>query len=269
MDLQCHYTPLFCFLFQLLAVSEGSEKTVSGFVGKDVILPCRYDASYHGQLAICWGRGEIPSRGCNNEILSSDGTQVTGRTSQRYQLGSGLTEGDVSLTILNAQESDAGTYGCRVHIPGMFNDEKNTVKLTLIKSPVTTKAPESTSSTAHQAASGTWTTLKHTQDAGLEEANTTASSNTTIPMNSNGAELEGHHLAVLLLVMLLLLLAITFLILMRKRWKKAGELVGISPQLHTGVHYRNSESSQGLHSREIAVENIYQLDERDDYETCP
>lgn len=42
---------------------------------------------------------------------------------------------------------------------------------------------------------------------------------------------------------------------------------------HSGsaVLYSNSESSLGVHTREMAVENVYQIDdnERDDYEECP
>ncbi|CAK6956500.1 hepatitis A virus cellular receptor 1 homolog [Scomber scombrus] len=44
----------------------------------------------------------------------------------RYQLLGRVTDGDVSLTILNAQWSDAGVYGCRVKIPGWFDYKVNT-----------------------------------------------------------------------------------------------------------------------------------------------
>ena len=53
------------------------------------------------------------------------------RASSRYQLLGRLDEGDVSLTILNLRDSDAGRYGCRVEIPGWFNDDKHHFDLTI------------------------------------------------------------------------------------------------------------------------------------------
>uniref|UniRef100_A0AAZ3Q1U6 Uncharacterized protein n=1 Tax=Oncorhynchus tshawytscha TaxID=74940 RepID=A0AAZ3Q1U6_ONCTS len=47
------------------------------------------------------GRGAIPNSGCNKEIISSDGTKVTWRSSVRYHFFGVLKTGDVSLTILN------------------------------------------------------------------------------------------------------------------------------------------------------------------------
>lgn len=40
--------------------------------------------------------------------------------------------GDVSLTIRQVEESDSGTYGCRVEIPGWFNDHKHQMTLTVV-----------------------------------------------------------------------------------------------------------------------------------------
>ena len=115
-------------------VSECGTLQVVGVEGQNVTLPCRYDASYHGVLYMCWGRGAVPSYGCDDQILSSDGSAVTSRTSIRYLLSGDLKRGDISLTILNTTERDAGLYGCRVHIPGLFNDQKSEVRLTVEKS---------------------------------------------------------------------------------------------------------------------------------------
>ncbi|KAJ8408883.1 hypothetical protein AAFF_G00247010 [Aldrovandia affinis] len=267
MNVQCSYILSLWLLFHLLTVSECNIKTVNGLVGENVILPCRYDTSYHGGLHICWGRGEIPSSGCKNEIISTDGNKVTMRKSDRYQLLSGLKEGDVSLTITKAQESDAGVYGCRVHIPGLFNDQKDRVNLILTHAPVpATNASDSPSNVIEQTTIMMWATHNQTQGA-----NSSGSSDPAIPQNSEAAQLDSPQLAVLLTVLLLLLLVviIVFLLLMRKRWKKASELLGISQRPDNGVLYRNSESSLGLYTREMAVENIYQLDETEDYEMCP
>ncbi|CAI5651904.1 unnamed protein product [Oreochromis niloticus] len=40
-----------------------------------------------------------------------------------------LGRGDVSLTIRQVEEQDSGVYGCRVEIPGWFNDQKRHVTL--------------------------------------------------------------------------------------------------------------------------------------------
>lgn len=101
-------------------------------VGTDVTLTCNYDAQYYGRLSSCWGRGAIPNSGCASEVIKSDGTSVTSRLSERYLLMGDLGVGDVSLTIRRVEESDAGTYGCRVEIPGWFNDHKHEVTLTVV-----------------------------------------------------------------------------------------------------------------------------------------
>ncbi|KAJ8348389.1 hypothetical protein SKAU_G00269780 [Synaphobranchus kaupii] len=261
MDVHRSYILSLWLSFHLLTVSECTVKTVYGFVGEKVVLPCRYDISYHGELYSCWGRGEVPTYGCDKEIITSDGSKVTVRASPRYQFLGRLMDGDVSLTILDSQEHDTGIYGCRVHIKGLFNDQKETVHL------IITQAPVPTANATEQASTTTQATHNHTR--GHEGTNSTGSSDASIPQNSEGDQppMKSTQLAVLLPVFLLLLLAliIVFLLFMRKRWKKASEMLGISQQPTNGVLYSNSDSSLGLHSREMAVENIYQMDEGDDY----
>ena len=43
-----------------------------------------------------------------------------------------LSAGDVSLTIRQVEEGDSGMYGCRVDIPGWFNDHKHEQTLTVM-----------------------------------------------------------------------------------------------------------------------------------------
>uniref|UniRef100_A0A673BB62 Ig-like domain-containing protein n=1 Tax=Sphaeramia orbicularis TaxID=375764 RepID=A0A673BB62_9TELE len=107
---------------------------VTGFVGHNVTLPCSYDSQTHGvlMLSMCWGRGSIPNRGCAGEIIKTNGKSVTSSSSERYQLMGNLREGDVSLTIRQVEEGDSGTYGCRVDIPGWFNDHKHEITLTVV-----------------------------------------------------------------------------------------------------------------------------------------
>ncbi|XP_064181457.1 hepatitis A virus cellular receptor 1 homolog isoform X9 [Anguilla rostrata] len=130
-------------LFYLFPVGECT-RVVYGYLGHSVTLPCRYNAGYYGGLHMCWGRGYIPNSGCNNEIISTDGNKVTWRKLDRYNLLGRVKAGDVSLTIRNTVGSDAGIYGCRVHIPGWFNDQKDTVHLILTTAPTTTQPPGTT-----------------------------------------------------------------------------------------------------------------------------
>ncbi|XP_056450407.1 hepatitis A virus cellular receptor 1 homolog [Gadus chalcogrammus] len=112
-------------LLCLLSAAE-CDLDVLGTVGDDVTLPCKYDARANGLSCICWGRGVVPSSGCGNQLLATDGLRVKkdSLVSSRYQLLGDLRKGDVSLTILNVSEMDSGRYGCRVGREGWFNDDK-------------------------------------------------------------------------------------------------------------------------------------------------
>ncbi|XP_047440371.1 protein sidekick-1-like [Mugil cephalus] len=126
---------LCCILLFFLLLGRVSATTIIATVGRDVTLPCNYDAQYYGTLSVCWGRGDIPNSGCANEVLRTDGSSVTSRASERYVLIGDLGQGDASLTVRNVVEGDSGTYGCRVDIPGWFNDLKFHVTLTVTAGP--------------------------------------------------------------------------------------------------------------------------------------
>ncbi|XP_078028807.1 T-cell immunoglobulin and mucin domain-containing protein 4-like [Epinephelus lanceolatus] len=127
-------------LLAVLSVTEGDGSRVVGRLDGNVTLPCTYDIKYHRALSVCWGRGEIPKSGCNKQLISTDGQKDTegSRVSSRFQLLGRLDEGDFSLTILNVSVTDAGRYGCRVRVPGPFNDLKHHIDLTIEEAPVTT-----------------------------------------------------------------------------------------------------------------------------------
>ncbi|XP_030602743.1 hepatitis A virus cellular receptor 1 homolog isoform X3 [Archocentrus centrarchus] len=122
-------------LLALLTASECDSTEVKGQAGQTTSLPCKYDRKYYGALSVCWGRGEIPLFRCGDQLISTDGDRVETRASSRYELLGRLEDGDVSLTILHLTEGDAGRYGCRVAIPGWFNDEKHHVDLTVVTAP--------------------------------------------------------------------------------------------------------------------------------------
>ncbi|KAF7641756.1 hypothetical protein LDENG_00272920 [Lucifuga dentata] len=163
----------------LFTVSECSIQKVVGRTGQDVTLPCEYDVSTNGPLAVCWGRAEIPRQGCSQRILLTDGRSVEeeSRTSVRYQLLGNLDAGDVSLTILNATQRDAGRYGCRVQILGLFNDQKHHVDLTINDAAETT-----TSTTTH-----THTVTEHTP-ANYTQGHMTTDSRSTSSLTSGPAD---------------------------------------------------------------------------------
>ncbi|XP_035524808.1 Down syndrome cell adhesion molecule-like protein 1 homolog isoform X1 [Morone saxatilis] len=124
---------LLCFnLFFCLLLGCVPAEGIIATVGTDVTLQCNYDAQSYGKLPACWGRGAIPNSGCANEVIKSDGTTVTSRLSERYLFMGNIGGGDVSLTIRQVEEADSGMYGCRVEIPGWFNDHKHHLTLTVV-----------------------------------------------------------------------------------------------------------------------------------------
>ncbi|XP_077963225.1 hepatitis A virus cellular receptor 1 homolog isoform X11 [Gasterosteus aculeatus] len=131
-------------LLALLTGSEGS--SVVGVLGGDVTLPCAYDSGRYGRLSVCWGRGSIPASGCGDQLVSTDGHEAAG-PSGRHRLLGRLEDGDVSMTILNVSRADAGRYGCRVDIPGWFNDDKHHFDVDVEEAPQTTTSMTSTGET--------------------------------------------------------------------------------------------------------------------------
>lgn len=126
-----------CYFFLSVLTQVNSQTLeVTGFVGHNVTLPCSYDGQTRGVLSFCWGLGKVPRFKCSNAVLSSQDGEVSWRQSSRYQLRGSVADGDVSLTILHAEQSDAGVYGCRVEIPGWFNDYKVNIHLAMEEGPV-------------------------------------------------------------------------------------------------------------------------------------
>uniref|UniRef100_A0A8C2T410 Hepatitis A virus cellular receptor 1 homolog n=1 Tax=Coturnix japonica TaxID=93934 RepID=A0A8C2T410_COTJA len=131
---QLHMTCLmFVFLSTGLTVS-GLQ--VKGEVGQNITVPCFYRVKTERDItSVCWGRDACPSSKCSHPIIWTDGWKVTERYHPKYVLKGDLLKGNVSLTILNAQETDSGTYCCRVEIPGWFNDETTNLQVVVERAP--------------------------------------------------------------------------------------------------------------------------------------
>nr|XP_020669092.1 uncharacterized protein LOC110090008 [Pogona vitticeps] len=141
-----------------------SQNVVRGVVGQAVLLPCWYNVQQAGGLThMCWGRGSCPNSKCSQEILRTDGRWVVSRSSSRYDLKAGVTNGDVSLTIANLNERDGGLYCCRIEIRGWFNDIKKTLNLQVERATTTVPTTTITTSTTTTATTTTTTTATTTQ----------------------------------------------------------------------------------------------------------
>ncbi|XP_044307007.1 hepatitis A virus cellular receptor 2 [Varanus komodoensis] len=118
-------------VFTALTSSAGS--LVQGRLGQNITMPCQYSVEKHGTTSVCWGKGPCPVFRCSGEIVWIDEQQKIYGQSSKYHLLGNVSQGDISLTIVNVKDEDAGAYCCRVEIPGLFNDLKTDVKLVLQK----------------------------------------------------------------------------------------------------------------------------------------
>ncbi|NXT48545.1 HAVR1 protein, partial [Pluvianellus socialis] len=132
-------TATFVFLSTVPAVSG---LLVKGEVGQNITVPCFYRVrSPQDITSMCWGRDSCPASKCYRTIIWTDGWKVTLRDNNRYMLKGNLQMGDVSLTIVNAEEADSGTYCCRVEISGWFNDQLNNRQVVVEKARISTASP--------------------------------------------------------------------------------------------------------------------------------
>ncbi|KAJ0003846.1 hypothetical protein NQD34_010060 [Periophthalmus magnuspinnatus] len=194
----------------------------------------------------------------SNAIVSSDGNTTKSPVSRRYVLGGHLAQGDVSLTILNVTREDAGTYGCRVDIPGWNNDLKHHFNLEIRQGPSSVSPLNSTSSASdHTTVSPHMT---QTSDHVTLPDHVTLSDHVTLEVpvwTSSGARAEETRTSTVLLLSLLLpLLFITtatiLIIIVRKRHllQKMSENLSV-------VHFSSTASTLHLEQRNQPEENIY------------
>ncbi|KAG7232251.1 hypothetical protein INR49_009535 [Caranx melampygus] len=226
-------------------VSHSDGTRFDGRAGEDITLPCQYDSKEYGNLSVCWRRGELPSRGaCGDSwIISTDG-KTENRDSSKYQLLGRLDEGDISMTIRNLTQADAGRYGCRVDIPGWFNDAKHQFDLTVAEAPQTTTSAPNTGRTTEKT-ERTTAGQSTGQMTSTESHLTSPSRTSSLEAKTSGLELV---LPVCVLLGLVVLVTVVIIVVTKRR-----QLNKMPQQLH------NSSTLQ-LQHRGSAVENIYQMD---------
>ncbi|XP_037008136.2 hepatitis A virus cellular receptor 1-like [Artibeus jamaicensis] len=136
-----------------------SQPRVDGVVGQAVTLPCTYSTA-RGTTSMCWGRGACALSQCPNQLIWTDGHHITFQKSRRYNLQGAISQGNVSLTIEDAAQSDSGTYCCRVEHSGWFNDLKVNILLEVKPAP-----PKATSApTSPRVSTSAPTTAAHTMN---------------------------------------------------------------------------------------------------------
>ncbi|XP_077089561.1 hepatitis A virus cellular receptor 1 isoform X2 [Siphateles boraxobius] len=270
-----------------LTICKCSDVIIQSFEGESVTLPCKYDSRYHGKCEICWIRGDIPNMGCGNEIIGSDGDKVVRKISTRYRLEGEISHGDVSLTILNSKKEDSGKYGCRIHVPGWFNDEMYYVHLIVEDAPgPTTQEPLVTTSSGlitpeSQTTETSGDKNKTHENSSLVSSSHAPESSTTglwisstiyetsvkYPNSSSVEQKESVNASAVIVPILLLLLALIVIagILLWKQKKKIRAVLEMQNS-ENSVIYSNSGSSVGLYNREMATENIYQIQTENEYE---
>ncbi|XP_068509273.1 hepatitis A virus cellular receptor 1 homolog isoform X2 [Syngnathus scovelli] len=246
---------LFCCL---LTVCDSESKSKSSIVGQNVTLTCKYDIRKHGPVDACWGRGNVPFTGCKDQIVATNGSTVT-QQSSKYKLLGQLKNGDVSLTILNVTKEDAGKYGCRVMVPGLFNDEKHDFQLIIKDAPQTTTLKTVTYAKSISTPSATKTpnqTVQMTSSEGLQTSSSSISFKTERDVPAWGV-------ATGVLFGLILLGAAIIIIIISRRKQRRNKIHQQHPSVHS-VHFSSTLSSS--HHEAAAADNIYQMD-TNEYDT--
>ncbi|XP_064528015.1 hepatitis A virus cellular receptor 1 homolog isoform X4 [Pseudopipra pipra] len=247
-----------CMNWILLVLFTGPtvSEIVIGEVGQNVTVPCFYSVRRTQDItSMCWGRDSCPNSQCSRPIIWTDGWRVTEQYSSRYLLRGNLTKGDVSLTIVNAEEADSGTYCCRVEHRGWFNDQKTNLKVVIRKARISTASPHTYTSeqtSAPGSTSGSSFTVTETWPASASEA---PENNTSVSLPSQQYAENGLYIGIgscaVLLVILILALFLT------KQYfyntKKMGDFANfIAFQRPQGVGNHNALEDE-IH----AEENVY------------
>uniref|UniRef100_A0A3P8V5D7 T-cell immunoglobulin and mucin domain-containing protein 4-like n=1 Tax=Cynoglossus semilaevis TaxID=244447 RepID=A0A3P8V5D7_CYNSE len=261
-----------------------SSQEVSARPGQNVTLSCQYNVESNGVLSVCWNRGPIPRFGCSEQLIATDRERVKEETraSGRYQLLGHLDGGDVSLTIVNVTAEDAGQYGCRVDVPGWFNDQKHHFVLSLETVPRTTSVAAVSTETSPYWSTATWTPGHMTSAVftssvisvkeEVSHRNRNGTSGTDAVANTPLSVCVcvcvcvqvrlTTSIVVSVLCVVLVIAASVLVVVFAGKWRKNK----VPQVLHTSVRFSSSLSTLQLHSQEPAPENVYQLDDGGEYD---
>ncbi|XP_035316539.1 hepatitis A virus cellular receptor 1 homolog isoform X1 [Cricetulus griseus] len=163
-------------LLLLLPGAVDSDVVVTAVVGDPVTLPCIYSTDL-GISNSCWGLGECKFFYCARTLIWTNGYRVTYQRSSRYQLKGPISEGNVSLTIENAAQSDSGPYCCVVEIPGSFRYATYSLE---VKPEIPTSPPTSPTTITGPTTTGRPTTVS-TRPIHLPTSPTVSTSTPTTP----------------------------------------------------------------------------------------
>ncbi|XP_048638713.1 hepatitis A virus cellular receptor 1 isoform X5 [Marmota marmota marmota] len=252
-------------LILLLTDAVVSYTQVSGVVGHRVIIPCSYSVT-SGVTSMCWGRGACPTSKCSNELIWTDGSQVTFQKHRRYKLEGNLLQGNVSLTIENAAKTDSGLYCCRIEHSGWFNDMKLTLSLEIKPAtlPTTTQAAETQTKTLQETRTSSASlplyycptdgnsTMTQSSD-GLWQNNETQVFPAQSPGMTNGGLYVGITISTLVLLAVLIVIIIKKYFLFRKKMQPLSMASLTGPQI--GV--LQSEAN----ARARAEDNVYIIED--------
>ncbi|XP_031427545.1 T-cell immunoglobulin and mucin domain-containing protein 4 isoform X1 [Clupea harengus] len=141
----------------LLIVSGAAQSSDQPFKvteGSSVVLACHYSVRHHGISHVCWGR-DCGTFWCHDILAQTDDNGVISKISERYRIIGDILSGQMDLGIQKIQQTDSGSYCCRVDIDGLFNDKKVSYTLRVSKAPTTT-APPAHSTEPPPAPTGHW-----------------------------------------------------------------------------------------------------------------
>ncbi|XP_021266240.1 hepatitis A virus cellular receptor 2 isoform X4 [Numida meleagris] len=239
---------------------------VKGEVGQNLTVPCFYTVKREYDItSMCWGRDACPSSKCSRPIIWTDGRRVTAQYHTRYVLKGELLKGNVSLTILNAQEADSGTYCCRVEIPGMFNDEITNFQVVVERARVSTASPltyTSPQTSAPGSASGASSTVRTWPSVSVSEAPET---NSSISTHSQQYSEKGVYLRIGLCVAFLVILVLGLFLGRRylRNMKKLSKFASfVFTHVCSSVAFWRPERAENRSALEIEIhteENIYTI----------
>uniref|UniRef100_A0A8C0EIM2 Ig-like domain-containing protein n=1 Tax=Bubo bubo TaxID=30461 RepID=A0A8C0EIM2_BUBBB len=250
----------FCMNWILLILFTGpivSGSLVKGEVGQNITVPCFYPVKRIQDItSMCWGRDSCPASKCYRTIIWTDGWKVTEQYNSRYMLKGNLPMGDVSLTIVNAEEADSGIYCCRVEISGWFNDRTSNHKVVIEKARISTASPHTYTSeqtSAHRSTSeSSFTIIRTWPSVSTSEApQTNASLSLSGQQYSENGLYIGIGLCAVLLAILILALFLTRQYLYNT--KKTGDLANFVAFWRPGRAGNHSALEDEIH----AEENIY------------